>query len=161
MIAPDEQTNSITDAGNAFSEWASNFSEGLFVMLKVYADETGTHDAVHQEYVFRDFRIGGIAFESDKDEAHLGLQAADFSAMRFRNISREFIEREGRLLGLAGTIDFLINKNVDVEFRMLPKDRVSKLINDMRAHENYVRKRGFKGTYFPLKDFPFKKYGYK
>ena len=27
-----------------FREWASNFSEGLFVMLKVYADETGTHD---------------------------------------------------------------------------------------------------------------------
>jgi hypothetical protein len=27
-----------------FAEWASNFSEELFVMLKVYADETGTHD---------------------------------------------------------------------------------------------------------------------
>src|ERR1700677_5169646 len=27
----------------SFREWASNFSEGLFVMLKVYADETGTH----------------------------------------------------------------------------------------------------------------------
>ena len=27
----------------SFREWASNFSEGLFVMLKAYADETGTH----------------------------------------------------------------------------------------------------------------------
>jgi hypothetical protein len=31
------------DAAKLFKEWASNFSEGLFVMLKVYADETGTH----------------------------------------------------------------------------------------------------------------------
>lgn len=29
---------------SAFREWFSNFSEDIFVMLKVYADETGTHD---------------------------------------------------------------------------------------------------------------------
>ena|ERR1700722_8850008 len=96
-----------------------------------------------------------------KTPLHFGLQAADLSVMHFRNISREFIEKEGHLLEQVGIIDFLINKNVDVEFRMLPKDRIKKLINDMRTHESYVRKRGFKGTYFPLKEFPFKKYGYK
>lgn len=30
--------------GPSYKEWTSNFSEGIFVMLKVYADDTGTHD---------------------------------------------------------------------------------------------------------------------
>lgn len=36
-------------ASNDFREWASCFSEGLFVMLKVYADESGTNDPTGQE----------------------------------------------------------------------------------------------------------------
>jgi len=38
MIVTDELNN-----GTAFVEWASLFSGGLFMMLVVYADESGTH----------------------------------------------------------------------------------------------------------------------
>jgi len=32
-----------------FREWASMFSEGIFVILKVYGDETGTNDITGQQ----------------------------------------------------------------------------------------------------------------
>ena len=104
--------------------------------------------------------IGGIAFEDDKGQIHLGLQAADLSGMHFRNISRQYIETEGQEMEV-GIIDFIVNKNVDVAFRGLPKEKTKKLIADMRGHESYVRSKGFKGAYYPLKEFPFKQYGYQ
>ena|SRR5208282_2843301 len=43
MIALHERTATIV-AARRFTEWASLYSEGLFMMLQVYADESGTND---------------------------------------------------------------------------------------------------------------------
>src|ERR1039457_1814144 len=48
MIRHRERTTP-KQAGRQFSEWASLFSEGLFVILKVYGDETGTNDITGQQ----------------------------------------------------------------------------------------------------------------
>ncbi len=50
---------------------------------------------IHAEYRDMDKRIGGISFESDKDPEHLALQAADLSAIHFRNSARDYIETDG------------------------------------------------------------------
>jgi Protein of unknown function (DUF3800) len=44
MITSDVQSNQKTDAGRLFNEWADEFSEKLFVILKVYFDESESFD---------------------------------------------------------------------------------------------------------------------
>jgi hypothetical protein len=42
-MIPIRERSKSNNVSSEFREWASNFSEGIFVMLKAYADETGTH----------------------------------------------------------------------------------------------------------------------
>jgi hypothetical protein len=116
--------------------------------------------AIHGEYKEKDLRVGDMVFEDDKDARHLGLQAADFSGMHFRNAARQYVQTEGREIDVR-IIDFLVHKNQDVAFRQLSKEKTKKLIEDMRGHESQIREKGFAGAYFPLRDFPFKDYGYQ
>ena len=101
-----------------------------------------------------------MAFEDDKDIAHLALQAVDLSAIHFRNNVREYIEA-GNFKFDVGIIDFIVSKNQDIMFRNLPKEKTQKLVGDMLDHESRIRCNGFTGAYVPLKHFDFEKYGYK
>ena len=48
-------------AAREFSEWASLFSDGLFVKIVVYVDESGTHDLTGQRPGAREATIAGYA----------------------------------------------------------------------------------------------------
>jgi hypothetical protein len=124
--------------------------------------------AIHNSYKAKDSRIGGMAFENDKDKAHLALQAADFSTIHSRNNAREYIEAGGSPMGNqtgtmfdVGIIDFVVGKNIDPAFRNLPAKVTKKIIDNMREDEVLKRRNGFTGAYIPLKHFDFEKYGYK
>lgn len=60
MIRHRGRTNK-NDAGREFREWASLFSNGLFVMIVVYADDSGTHDEKGIQVGSREGIIGGLA----------------------------------------------------------------------------------------------------
>jgi hypothetical protein len=60
-----------------------------------------------------------------------------------------------------GIIDFIVSKNMHVDFRNLPKERTKRLISDLRYDEHLKRRQGFEGAYYPLEHFDFKKYGYQ
>lgn len=141
--------------------WPTHAGKVLFIFDKTKNRELANAIvSIHSEYTEKDPRIGGMAFEDDKDGCHLGLQAADLSGIHYRNAARQFVEHEGQINDF-GIIDFIVNKNVDVMFRNLSEAKTKKLINDMRGHESDVRSKGFKGAYYPLRDFPFEKYGYQ
>jgi hypothetical protein len=48
-------------AATDFAEWASDFSEGIFVHLTVYVDESGTHDPTGGEVGAQYATFGGVA----------------------------------------------------------------------------------------------------
>jgi hypothetical protein len=48
MIASRERPQP-NEAKHRFKEWASLFSEGLFMMLRLYGDESGTNDITGQQ----------------------------------------------------------------------------------------------------------------
>jgi hypothetical protein len=115
---------------------------------------------VHAEAKKWDSRVGGILLADDKDPSHIALQGADLSAIRMRNHVRGYLETNGQIFDID-IIDFVVSKNVDPQFRNLPKATYEKLIRDMRYDEALQRRHGFIGQYVPLKHFDFKKYGYK
>jgi hypothetical protein len=141
--------------------WRNQIEKVLFIFDDCKNRKwTGPIHKIHAEYKEKYPLIGGMAFEDDKDNKHLGLQAADLSTMLFRNGVRQYVETEGEHIDV-GILDFIVTKNQDVMFRNLPAKKTQKLIDDMRGHEAWVRKKGFKGAYHPLKHFPFKQYGYQ
>ena len=141
--------------------WPNYSGKVLFIFDDTSNREwAGKTYAIHSEYKQKDYRIGGITFEDDKDPVHLGLQAADMSAIHSRNNARGYVEADGENFDV-GIIDFILGKNVDVAFRNLPEKITKKLIKDMREDESQKRKNGFSGAYVPLKHFDFVKYGYQ
>src|SRR2546430_2756809 len=54
------------DAGREFKEWASHLNGGLFVMLEVYADESGTHDEMGKEVCSEVAVIGGYIASTEE-----------------------------------------------------------------------------------------------
>jgi hypothetical protein len=142
--------------------WPNYADRVLFVFDKCSKREwTGPLHEIHAEYERKyPSLIGGMAFEDDKDPVHLALQAADLSAIHFRNAVREYIGGEKQIFDI-GIIDFIVSKNQDVMFRNLPKEKTQKLIDDLTEHESFMRRNGFRGAYIPLKHFDFQKYGYQ
>lgn len=141
--------------------WPNYEGRVSFIFDKCNRKEwTGPLVAVHENFKGKDPRIGPISFEDDKDPCHLALQAADLSAIHLRNHSRGYVEASGDIFDI-GIIDFIISKNMDVQFRNLPKDKINKLHNEMKADEALQRRNGFTGPYIPLKHFDFEKHGYK
>lgn len=140
--------------------WPGHKGKVLFVFDKTKNKELASAIVtIHGEYLRKDSRIGTMVFEDDRDECHLGLQAADLSGIHYRNAARQYVENKGKINDF-GIIDFITNKNVDVIFRNLSEAKTRKLIDDMRSHESDVRSKGFSGAYYPMRDFPFEKYGY-
>lgn len=164
------EKNPFAEAINAFykstidildKHWPEYDGRILFIFDKCDKREwTVPLHEIHAEFRSKDSRIGAIAFADDRNPEHLALQAADFSGIHFRNVARQYVETEGHEVDI-GIIDFLVNKNVDVMFRNLPRAKTKKLIEEMREHETYARSKGFKGAYYPLQHFPFEEYGYK
>lgn len=115
---------------------------------------------IHDLAKAKDPRIGGILFEDDEDPFHIALQGADLSAIHLIYSTRGYIEAGGGVFNM-GILDFIVSKNLHVDFRNLPKEKTKKLIDNMRYDEALQRRHGFTGPYVPLNHFDFKKYGYQ
>jgi hypothetical protein len=142
------------------SHWRNYTGQVLFVFDKSNNRKwTEPLIEIHRKFMDKDPRIEDIEFEDDKNPSHLALQAADLSAIHLRNETREYVAAGGGIFDM-GIIDFIVSKNIDPQFRSVPKEMVAKIIGDMRKDEALKRRNGFTGAYIPIKHFDFKKYGY-
>lgn len=133
----------------------------IFDEIRNKREWTGPLVEIHQKFRDRDDRIGSLSFGDDKkDPENIALQAADLSAIRLREETKNYLAAGGGIFDMT-ILDFIISKNDDPFFRKIPKVRMEKMINDMRYDEALQRRHGFTGTYIPIKHFPFEKYGYK
>jgi len=178
-----ERNQKLGIAKDPFEETISSFYESTLKLLSmhwpnyvgrvhfIFDDSTNKEwkraiDAMHLKYKQMHSRIGLISFGDDKkDPECLPLQAADFSTMHYRDAVRQAVKLEGKPLRDLRLIDFIIQKNLDVQLRGLPDAAMTRLLSDMQTHEKMQtalwREQGNPQTYLPLKHFPFRDYGYK
>jgi hypothetical protein len=136
-----------------FAEWASNFSEGLFVVLKVYADESVSEGIPSSPIV------PSIA---DTDPEHLPLQAADLCVYAHRQYIENWEKSGKEEAPELRTLDLLLKWNREENLRKIPKSRreafVKALNKDRREKMVYWKNDNIKKTYHPALDYPFDKH---
>lgn len=112
-----------------------------------------------------DSRVGGLAFEDDKDEQHFGLQAADLLAYSFRQQAERCYAGGGKIPEMR-LLDFILSRNMLIKLRQADMARWNRMILAMRQDEQKLTsqwaKEGKKEQkYFPLIHFTeFEKYGF-
>jgi len=138
------------------SKWPGFDGKVLFVFDKCDdKDWTVPINKVHARFSALDPRIGGLAFEDDKD--YLPLQAADLLAYSFHQNAKRFVDNNKTIPPLR-SLDFILNRSSNPGLRNLDNSYWRAVIDCIREDERQFMKQFPDQKYNPEKQFDLKKY---
>jgi len=123
----------------------------------------------HEHFKANDSRFGCLSFAGKNDEAHIGLQAADFSAGVYRQAEETQAEL-GKPLEYERIVDLVLFKNVyprgNKRYKLTYdlsneafKEMIRLLVDHEKKKKAQWRKHRIKGRiYYPEKEFDFRGY---
>jgi len=110
---------------------------------------------VHCDFSAKDPRIGGLAFEDDKEV--LPLQAADLLAYSFHQNATRYINDGEKITNPLRSLDLILNRNLEPKFRKLSNPAWRVTVDCIREDEKKYMKDN-RGKYYPTEHFKVKDY---